>query len=172
MIKIGQPAPYFKGEAYVNGEFKNISLSDYRGKWVILFFYPLDFTFVCPTELMAFAEQEKEFRECGAEIISCSVDSKFSHKAWFERDMKTVKYPILSDITKTISRDYGVLNEDKGIANRGAFIIDPEGVLKYATVTDLGVGRNTDEILRVLKASQSGELCPANWKPGDKHLKP
>ncbi len=116
MIKIGQPAPYFKGEAYVNGEFKNVSLSDYRGKWVIFFFYPLDFTFVCPTELRAFAEQEKEFKTCGAEIISCSIDSKFSHKAWFERDLKEVKYPVLSDITKTISRDYGVLNEEKGIA--------------------------------------------------------
>ena len=170
-MKIGQPAPYFKGEAYVSGEFKNVSLSDYRGKWVVFFFYPLDFTFVCPTELRAFAESEKQFKECGAEIISCSTDSKFSHKAWFERDLKEVKYPVLSDITKTISRDYGVLNEEKGIAYRGVFLIDPEGVLKYSAVTDLGVGRSTDEVLRILKASQSGELCPANWKPGDQHLK-
>ena len=171
MVKIGQPAPEFKGDAYVNGEFKNVSLRDYKGKWVVLFFYPLDFTFVCPTELRAFAKTEREFKEAGAQLIACSIDSKYSHKAWFERDLKEVQYPILSDITKAISRAYDVLNEDAGIANRGAFIIDPDGVLRYATVTDLSVGRSTDEILRALKATQSGQLCPADWKPGDAHIK-
>lgn len=171
MLKIGEPAPEFKGQAYVNGAFKDISLSDFRGKWVVFFFYPLDFTFVCPTELRAFAQQEKEFKEAGAQVVACSTDSVYSHKAWFEQDLKEVQYPVLSDFTKTVSRSYDVLNEEKGISNRGAFIIDPEGVLRYATMTDLGVGRNTDEILRALKATQTGELCPANWKPGDKHLK-
>ncbi|MCB0308268.1 MAG: peroxiredoxin [Bdellovibrionales bacterium] len=171
MIKIGEAAPQFKGEAYVSGEFKNISLTDYKGKWVVLFFYPLDFTFVCPTELRAFAQQEKDFKDAGAVVVGCSIDSKFSHKAWFEGDLKEVKYPVLSDITKSISRAYDVLNEEKGIANRGVFIIDPEGMVKYACVTDLSVGRSTDEVLRALKASQSGDLCPANWKPGDAPLK-
>ena len=171
MIKVGEAAPSFKGEAYVSGEFKPLSLSDYKGKWLVFFFYPLDFTFVCPTELRAFAESEKEFKEAGASVVACSIDSKFSHKAWFERDLKEVKYPILSDITKSISRAYDVLNEEKGIANRGLFIIDPQGIVKYATVTDLSVGRSTDEVLRALKASQSGELCPANWKPGQATLK-
>lgn len=171
MIKIGEPAPQFKGDAYVSGEFKNISLADYKGKWVVLFFYPLDFTFVCPTEIKAFAQQEKEFNDAGASLIGCSIDSKFSHKAWFERDMKEVKFPILSDITKTVSRAYDVLDEEKGIANRGVFIINPEGLIKYACVTDLSVGRSSDEVLRALKASQSGALCPANWKPGEAHLK-
>ncbi|HLG20349.1 MAG TPA: peroxiredoxin [Bdellovibrionota bacterium] len=174
MIKMGQPAPEFKGDAYVNGEFKPISLRDYRGKWVVFFFYPLDFTFVCPTELRSFAKHEKEFKEAGAQVIACSIDSKYSHKAWFERDLKEVQYPVLSDITKSVSRAYDVLNEDAGIANRGVFIIDPEGNVKYANVTDLSVGRSTDEVLRALKATQAaknGELCPADWKPGDSYLK-
>lgn len=171
MIKVGEAAPQFKGEAYVNGEFKSISLSDYKGKWVVFFFYPLDFTFVCPTELRAFAEQEQAFKDAGATVVACSIDSKFSHKAWFERDLKEVKYPVLSDITKSIARAYDVLNEEKGIANRGVFIIDPNGILKYANVTDLSVGRSTDEVLRALMASQMGENCPANWKPGQATLK-
>lgn len=171
MIKIGEAAPQFKTDAYVAGEFKTISSADYKGKWTVLFFYPLDFTFVCPTEIRAFAEQEKEFKDAGASILACSVDSKFSHKAWFEKDLKEVKFPVLADMTKTISRSFDVLNEEKGIANRGVFIIDPEGIVKYACVTDLSVGRSTDEVLRALKASQSGSLCPANWKPGEAHLK-
>lgn len=171
MIKIGEKAPDFKGQAYVNGEFKDVALQDYKGKWVVFFFYPLDFTFVCPTELRAFAASEKDFKEAGAHVVACSTDSVYSHKAWFERDLKEVKYPVLADFTKSVSRAYDVLNEEKGIANRGVFLIDPNGFVKYASVTDLGVGRSTDEVLRILKASQSGELCPANWKPGDQHLK-
>jgi len=171
MIKIGEPAPQFKGDAYVNGEFKSLSLADYKGKWVVFFFYPLDFTFVCPTEIKAFAAQEQAFKDAGAAIVGCSIDSKYSHKAWFEKDMKEVKFPILSDITKSVSRAYDVLDEEKGIANRGVFIISPEGIVKYACVTDLSVGRSSDEVLRALIASQSGALCPANWKPGDAHLK-
>ncbi len=170
MVKIGQSAPHFSGQAYVNGAFKNISLSDYKGKWIVFFFYPLDFTFVCPTELKAFAQQEKDFKEAGAQVIACSTDSVYSHKAWFEKDLKEVQYPVLADYTKSVSRAFDVLNEEKGIANRGVFLIDPEGILRYANVTDLGVGRSTEETLRVLKATQSGELCPANWKPGDKYL--
>lgn len=171
MLKIGQPAPDFKAQAYVSGDFKDVSLKDYKGKWVVLFFYPLDFTFVCPTELRAFAKMEKDFKEAGAAVIACSTDSAYSHKAWFERDMKEVQYPVMADTNHSISRSYDVLIEEKGIANRGVFLIDPNGILKAATVTDLGVGRSVTETLRVLKASQSGELCPADWKPGEAHIK-
>jgi peroxiredoxin (alkyl hydroperoxide reductase subunit C) len=171
MLKIGQPAPHFEGQAYWNGAFKDVSLKNFKGKWVVLFFYPLDFTFVCPTELRAFAKDEKSFKDAGAQVVACSTDSAFSHKAWFEQDLKEVQYPVLSDYTKSVSRAYDVLNEEKGFANRGVFLIDPEGMVRYASVTDTSVGRSTEEVLRILKATQSGELCPANWKPGDKHLK-
>jgi alkyl hydroperoxide reductase subunit AhpC len=170
MLRIGHKAPDFKAQAYHNGDFRDISLSDLKGKWTVLFFYPLDFTFVCPTELRAFAAEYDRFKEAGAEVVAASVDSVYSHKAWFEADLKDVKYPVLGDITKQIARDYGVLDEDAGVALRGTFIIDPEGVLQYAVVANLGLGRSTDETLRTLQALKTGELCPANWKPGDKTL--
>ncbi|MCB0327319.1 MAG: peroxiredoxin [Bdellovibrionales bacterium] len=171
MIRIGKPAPNFSAQAYQKGEFKEVSLQDYKGKWLVFFFYPLDFTFVCPTELRAFAAQQNDFTAMDAEILACSVDSVYSHKAWVESDLKEIQYPILSDMTKTISRDYGVLDDEKAVAHRGLFLIDPDGVVRYSTITDMGIGRGTDEVLRVLKASQSGELCPANWNPGDDHIK-
>ncbi len=170
MLRLGQKAPDFSAQAYHNGEFCDIKLSDLRGKWVVLFFYPLDFTFVCPTELKAFAADHERFKEAGAEVIAASVDSVFSHKAWFESDLPEVKFPVIGDITKQIARDYGVLDEAKGVALRGTFLIDPEGVLQYMVVSGLGLGRSTDETLRALQAARTGELCPANWKPGEKTL--
>jgi alkyl hydroperoxide reductase subunit AhpC len=170
MLKLGQKAPDFKAQAYHNGDFREVKLADLRGKWVVLFFYPLDFTFVCPTELKAFAADHGRFKEAGAEVIAASVDSVYSHKAWFEQDMPEVKFPVIGDITKQLARDYGVLDEVKGVALRGTFIIDPEGVLQYMLVSGLSLGRSTEETLRALAAARTGELCPANWKPGDKTL--
>ena len=170
-LKVGQPAPEFKANAYVNGQFKEVDLKNFKGKWVCLFFYPLDFTFVCPTEIRSFGQKEAEFKELGCEVIGCSTDSEYSHKAWFERDLKDVKYPVLADTAHTISRDYGVLMEDKGIALRGTFLIDPNGVLQWTTVNALGVGRNVDEVIRTLQALKTGELCPSDWKPGKPTLK-
>jgi peroxiredoxin 2/4 len=170
MPMIGQPAPQFKSPALVKGDFKDISLSDYKGKWVVLFFYPLDFTFVCPTEITQFRDKLENFKKLGAEVIGASVDSVHSHKRWCKDDLGELGYPLLGDITKRVARDYGVLMEEKGIATRGTFIVDPEGNLQYAGIHNLNVGRDADEILRVLSGLQSGELCGAGWKPGAKHV--
>ena len=165
----------------VNKEFKTVSLDDYKGKWVVLFFYPLDFTFVCPTEIIAYSERSDEFRQAGAEVIGCSVDSQFSHLAWIntarkEGGLGEMKIPLLADITKSISRDYGVLIEEGGVALRGTFIIDPKGILRQITINDLPVGRNVDETLRLLEATQFadkyGEVCPAGWQKGGKSMIP
>lgn len=181
MLQVGQKAPEFKADASLgNDEFKTISLSDYKGKWLVLFFYPLDFTFVCPTEINAFSDDLEKFKKLGCEVIGCSVDSKFSHNAWTkvsrkEGGIQGLKYPILADINKTIANDYGVLLPG-GIALRGLFVIDPDGVLQYQVVNFLNFGRSTEETLRVIQAIQTakttGEVCPANWKPGDKTMKP
>lgn len=171
MLKVGAIAPDFKSKAYEGGKFKDVSLRDYQGKWVCLFFYPLDFTFVCPTEIRAFAQHEAEFKELGCQVLACSTDSEYSHKAWFEKDLPEVKYPVLADTAHQISRDYGVLVEDKGIALRGTFLIDPKGVLQWMTVNALGIGRSVDEVIRTLQALKTGELCPADWKPGKATIK-
>jgi len=172
---VGQMAPQFKAQAFVDNDIKELSLSDYKGKWVVLFFYPLDFTFVCPTEIMEFNKNAGEFTKRKAQLIGASIDSVFSHKAW--SDLPTdkggigkIKFPLLADITKKISIDYGVLLEDMGIALRGTFIIDPEGKVRTATIHDLPVGRSVQETLRVLDALQTGELCPVGWNKGDKTL--
>lgn len=170
MIFIGKPVPQFMLEAYHNGEFKKISLSDYKGKWVVLFFYPRDFTFICPTELHEFAKHEEDFKKEGAAILAASTDSEHSHKAWFSKDLPDVKYPVLADSAHTLSRDYGILLEESGEALRGTFIINPEGILKYIVVSDLNVGRSVDETLRVLKALKTGKLCPVEWHEGEKTL--
>ena len=171
MPSIGQPAPQFTAQAVVDGgDFKEISLSDYKGKTVVLYFYPLDFTFVCPTEITQFRENLPAFKEAGAEVIGCSVDSVFSHKKWIADDLGDLNYPLVGDITKQISRDYGVLLADKGIATRGTFIIDPEGVIQYMGIHNLNVGRDCNEILRVVQALKTGELCGAGWRQGDKHV--
>ena len=167
-------APDFTADAVVNEEFKTVKLSDYRGKYVVLFFYPLDFTFVCPTEIIAFSEKIAEFHKRGAEVLGCSIDSKFSHLAWIKTSradggLGGLKYPLVSDLTKKISADYGVLI-DNAVALRGTFLIDKNGILRHALINDLPLGRNIDETIRMIDAlqffEQHGEVCPANWKPG------
>ncbi len=174
---VGKPAPYFEMESTKNLETldEKVRLSDYEGKWLILFFYPLDFTFVCPTEITALSDRYEEFLDLNAEILGVSTDSKFSHRAWIQtpRDdngLGHINYPLGADTTHKVSRDYGVLIEDEGIALRGLFIIDPEGIVRYQVVTDNNVGRSVDETLRVLQALQTGGLCPSDWKPGQKTL--
>lgn len=169
---IGQPAPQFTATAVVDGgDFKEINLNDYKGKWLVLFFYPLDFTFVCPTELTQFKDNLGAFSEEGAEVVGVSVDSVHSHKRWLKDDLGDLGYPLIGDMTKRLSRDYGVLMEESGIATRGTFIIDPEGTIQYMGIHNLNVGRDAGEILRVLSGLKSGELCAAGWKKGDDHLK-
>ena len=177
---IGKPAPSFTLDAVHNGEFTKISLSDYKGKWLVLFFYPLDFTFVCPTEILAFSDRYGDFKKLGAEVVGASVDSKFTHLAWTERPrnqggIQGLKYPLVSDLNKTLAADYGVL-ADGAVALRGLFLIDPDGVVQHSTINNLSVGRSVDEELRVLEAFQftreNGEVCPANWKPGDVTMTP
>lgn len=171
MPMIYQPAPQFTTQAvFDGGEIKNISLLDYKGKWVVLFFYPLDFTFVCPTELTQFREFLPEFAKNNSVVIGASVDSVHSHKRWLRDDLGNLGYPLVADLTKRISRDYGVLIEEKGLATRGTFIIDPEQKIQYIGIHNTSVGRDAKEILRVLQALQSGELCAAGWKVGDAHV--
>jgi alkyl hydroperoxide reductase subunit AhpC len=170
MIKIGEKAPVFeKVTAYQAGKFTKLSSADYNGKWVVLFFYPRDFTFICPTEIKEFARLEKDVEKLGAKIIGASTDSEWSHKAWFEKDLKEVKYPVLADTTHQVSQGYDVLLPS-GEAARGTFIIDPEGVLRWMVVSDNSVGRSVKETLRVLEALQTGELCPVEWQSGQKTL--
>ncbi len=181
-VLVGKQAPEFSAPAVVNGDFKeNFKLGDFRGKYVLLFFYPLDFTFVCPTELHAFQDELENFKKLNCEVIGCSVDSKFSHHAWLNTPKTSggiagVRYPLVSDINKTIARDYDVLIPQDGIALRGAFLIDKKGMVRHQTVNDLPLGRNVGEFLRLLEALQfseeHGEVCPANWHKGDKAMKP
>ncbi|KAL3642755.1 hypothetical protein CASFOL_013570 [Castilleja foliolosa] len=180
---VGNTAPDFEAEAVFDQEFIKVKLSEYIGKkYVILFFYPLDFTFVCPTEITAFSDRYQEFEKLNTEIVGVSVDSVFSHLAWVQTDRKSgglgdLTYPLVSDITKSISKSYGVLIPDQGIALRGLFIIDKEGVIQHSTINNLGIGRSVDETLRTLQALQyvqdnPDEVCPAGWKPGEKSMKP
>lgn len=170
MVKVGEKAPDFNVDVYKDGKFGRASLNDFKGKWIVLFFYPRDFTFVCPTEIRGFANHEAEFSKANAVILGASTDSAHSHKAWFEKDLKEVKFPVLADTAHTLSRDYGVLIESSGEALRGTFIIDPDGIVQYVVVSNLNVGRSVEETLRVLKACQTGGLCPIEWKPGEKTL--
>ena len=177
---VTQPAPDFKATAVVNGQFaENFTLSQFRGRKVVLFFYPLDFTFVCPTEILAFSDAIQAFKARHTEVIGISVDSPFSHTAWAntergEGGITGVAFPLVSDLDKSIAADYGVLLPE-GLALRGLFIINEKGILKHVTINDNAIGRNVDEVLRVLDAvafaEQHGEVCPANWKPGDKAMK-
>ena len=170
MVKIYQKAPEFKTSAYFEGKIQDVALKDYAGKWVVLFFYPLDFTFVCPTELRQFTEHHDAFKRLNAQVLSCSVDSAYSHQAWSKADLKEQKYPMLSDLNHSISSSYGCYLEDKGLTLRSTFIVDPQGVLQWAEHNPLNVGRNAEEILRVLSALQTGELCAAGWKQGEQTL--
>jgi peroxiredoxin (alkyl hydroperoxide reductase subunit C) len=176
---VQQPAPDFKAQAVANGTFKTVSLSDYKGKYLVLFFYPLDFTFVCPTEILAYNDRQEEFRKLGAEVVGASVDSEYTHLAWINTDRKEggisgVTIPLLADLNKKIASDYGVLLPD-GVALRGTFVIDPKGILRTITIPDLPVGRSVDEAIRQVQAikfaDEHGEVCPANWEPGKDSMK-
>ncbi|KAJ3403377.1 C-terminal domain of 1-Cys peroxiredoxin [Chytriomyces hyalinus] len=178
--KLNHPAPQFDTAAVVNKQFKDVKLSDYKGQWVVLFFYPLDFTFVCPTEIIAFSEAAEEFKKINTQVIGCSVDSKFSHLAWINQSrdnggLGEMKIPLLADVKKEIATAYGVLKEDEGIAYRGTFIIDPKQNLRQITINDLDVGRNVEEVKRLVDAFQfhdeHGDVCPVNWKKGGKTMK-
>jgi alkyl hydroperoxide reductase subunit AhpC len=183
-VTIQKEAPDFTATAVKGREFVEIKMSEMKGKYVVLFFYPLDFTFVCPTEIIAFDDVLEEFEKRNCEVVAVSVDSIFSHLAWQKtsRDaggLGDVRFPIVADITKSISEDYGVLvhdGEDAGVALRGLFLIDKEGIVRHATINDLPIGRNTAEVLRVLDALQyvekHGEVCPANWSEGGDTIKP
>lgn len=177
--KIGQSAPDFKATACVGNEFKDVALGDFKGKNVVLFFWPLDFTFVCPTEIVAFNEAYDAFQERNTQLIGASIDSHFTHLAWQKTPQKEgglgpIKFPMIADLSKKISEDYGVLN-DGGVAFRGLFLIDKEGVIRHMVVNDLPLGRSVDEAIRMVDAlthfEKNGEVCPANWKPGDKAMK-
>lgn len=177
---VGTQAPTFTTDAVSNGEFKEISLSDFKGKWKVLFFYPLDFTFVCPTEITAFSDAIASFKALNCEVMACSTDSKFSHLAWTKQSrneggLGEISYPILADFDKSIASNYGVLM-DAGMALRGLFIIDANDNIQHSTINNLGVGRSVDEVLRLVEAFQfvekNGEVCPAGWTKGNATMKP
>jgi peroxiredoxin (alkyl hydroperoxide reductase subunit C) len=176
---INTQAPDFKVQAYHNDDFREVTKEDLKGKWAILFFYPADFTFVCPTELGDMADRYGELQKMGVEVYSVSTDSHFVHKAWHDASetIKKIKYPMLADPTGSLTRAFGVHIEEEGMAYRGTFLINPDGVIKLAEVNDNGIGRNADELVRKVKAAQyvaahPGEVCPAKWKEGAKTLKP
>ena len=180
-VLVTKPAPEFKAQAVMpDGSFQEVSLADYRGKYVLLFFYPLDFTFVCPTEIISFSDRAAEFEELGVQILGVSVDSHYSHLAWRNtpRDqggIGNIQYPLIADLSKQIARDYDVLTDDT-VALRGLFLIDTQGVVRHQVVNDLPLGRSVDEALRMVQALQyfeeNGEVCPANWKQGSRTIKP
>ncbi len=182
LLRIGQVAPDFTATAVVDQDFQSVRLSDYRGKYVVLFFYPLDFTFVCPTEVAAFSDRHPEFSRLDAEILGISVDSEFSHLAWIQTERTNggvgdLNFPLVSDIKKEISAAYNVLDPNSGVALRGLFLIDKEGILQHITVNNLAFGRSLDEALRVLQAlrhvqTNTNEVCPADWQPGGKTMIP
>jgi len=177
---VGLQAPDFRATAVVAQEFRELSLRDYRGRHVVLFFYPLNFTFVCPTEITAFSDRHEEFARLATDILAVSVDSPYSHLAWVQTERKSgglgdVAYPLISDLNKEIARAYNVLDEGAGTALRGLFLIDPDGVIRHSTINDPAVGRSVDETLRLLQAFQwvrnhPGQVCPADWGPGGRTL--
>ena len=179
MVTINKSAPEFVTKAYHNGETKTINLADYSKKWVVLFFYPADFTFVCPTELGELADVYPQLKKMGVEVLSVSRDTVFVHKAWHDQSetIKKIKFPMLADPTGNICKDYGVLIESEGVSLRATFIIDPDGILKAYEIHDNSIGRSATELVRKIQAAQfvrehGGEVCPASWKPGAKTLKP
>lgn len=180
-LLVAHPAPFFKGKAVIGGDatvltpdnaFKEISINDYKGKWVVLFFYPLDFTVVCPTEIEEFGNHYEEFKKLNCEVISCSTDSHHSHLAWRKSypTLRNLPYPMLADFTRETSRNYEILKEETGFALRGLYIIDPNGILQYSVIHPEDVGRNSKEILRVIQALQTGKKTACNWEAGQKTL--
>ena len=179
MTQIGQEIPDFELEAFHNEEIKRIKLSDYKGKWLVLIFYPADFTFICPTELEEAANYYEEFKKLGAEILSVSTDTAFVHKAWHDQSpaIRKVKFPMLADPTGRLCREFGTYLEDEGVSLRGSFIIDPDGILKAFEVHDNNIGRSAKELLRKLQAAvfvreHTEQVCPASWEPGGETLTP
>ncbi len=178
LAKVGQPAPDFNMPSTKNIDTlgENVKLSDYKGKWLVMLFYPLDFTIVCPTELISFSDRLGEFQGVGAEVLGVSTDSVHSHRAWLKtpqdkNGIEGVQYPIASDVAGKLARAYNILVEEANIALRGLFIINPDGVLQYSVIHDLNIGRSVDETLRVLQGLQTGGMCSADWKPGQENLK-
>jgi peroxiredoxin (alkyl hydroperoxide reductase subunit C) len=176
---INSQLPEFKVQAYQNGSFKTVTNNDVKGKWAIFFFYPADFTFVCPTELADMADKYDKLQALGVEIYSVSTDSHFVHKAWHDASetIRKIKYPMLADPTGTLTRAFGVHIEEDGVAYRGTFVVNPNGEIKIAEIHDNGIGRNADELLRKVEAAQfvashPNDVCPAKWKKGDATLKP
>lgn len=172
MLKVGDSAPDFSVKALEGREFTDVSLSDYEGQWVVLFFYPMDFTFVCPTELVEFNEKWEDFEDRDAVLLGGSTDTEYSHLGWVkaDSDLDDLKYPLFADTKKEMASAYGILEEDEGVALRGTFIIDPDQKVRWINVNDLNVGRNVDETLRVLDALQTDELCPCNWQEGEETI--
>jgi len=179
-LKVGDRAPDFTATAVYEQEFKKVTLSEYLGKYIILLFYPLDFTFVCPTEIIAFSDKYDKFKSIDTEILAISVDSEYCHLAWIQLDRESggvgdLNYPLVSDLSKNISRSYNILNPE-GKSLRGLFIVDKRGIIQHSVVNNLEVGRSVDETMRILKAiqhvqSNPDEVCPANWQPGDLAIK-
>ena len=179
MIKIGQQIPDSQLDAYQNDDVKKIKLSDFKGKWLVLLFYPADFTFICPTELEEAANYYEEFKKVGAEVLSVSTDTVYVHKAWHDVSpaIKKIKFPMVADPTGKLCREFGTYIEEAGLSLRGTFIIDPDGALKAYEIHDNSIGRSAKEILRKVQAAKfvrenKGEVCPASWEPGKKTLKP
>ncbi len=178
-MKINLPAPLFEAEVYHQEEIRKIKLEDYHNKWLVLFFYPADFTFICPTELGSLADNYDEFKKLGVEILSISTDTVFTHKAWHDlsETIKKIKFPMVADPTGKICRAYGTYIPEEGLSLRGTVIIDPDGILKTLELNDNSIGRSSVELLRKLRAAQfvrthGGEVCPVNWEPGKKTLRP
>lgn len=176
---INMDAPEFTAQAYHNGDFKTVTNKDLEGKWSVFFFYPADFTFVCPTELGDMADKYEELQKMGVEVYSVSTDTHFTHKAWHDTSdtIKKIKYPMLADPTGALSRYFGVMIEEEGLAYRGTFVVNPEGKVKIAEIHDNGIGRNADELVRKIQAAQfvashPDQVCPAKWTPGADTLKP
>ncbi len=176
---INTTLPSFSLQAFHKGEFKTITDKDLDGKWVIFFFYPADFTFVCPTELVDIAEKYNQLQEMGVEVLSVSTDSHYVHKAWYDTSdsIRKINYPMLADPTGALARSFGVMIEEDGMAYRGTFLVDNKGLIKLAEIQDNSIGRNADELLRKVEAAQfvashDGEVCPAKWKRGAETLKP
>jgi alkyl hydroperoxide reductase subunit AhpC len=166
MLTVGQPVPQYVGEALLpNGEFSPINLSDYQGKWLILFFYPLDFTFVCPTEIRGFNQLHDQFKKLNAAVLGASVDSVHCHKAWTEHGLGKIAFPLIGDLTRELAQACGVLSQE-GSAHRATFVVNPEGVIESVTVNSSNAGRSTEETLRTLQALQAGGLAPCGWQPG------
>ncbi|MGE4350923.1 MAG: peroxiredoxin [Bdellovibrionales bacterium] len=177
MLGVGQKFPAFNLKATVstdiNNAFADVSNASYQGKWLVVFFWPKDFTFVCPTEISAFGEKNGDFAERKAQLLGGSIDSEYVHLAWRQKDksLSNLPFPMLSDIKRELTGELGILDPEAGVAQRATYIVDPDGIIRFASVTDLNVGRNVDEVLRVLDALQNGGLCPCNWQRGEETIK-